>query len=226
MPDKGYFLAAEAGVPAMDYDLLVSTLRVGMPWATYLDIFPTLSADDYYRTDPHWKHERLALTAAVLADGMGRVLTWDPVIGVATDSFSGTYAGQSALPMDSDTLCFTTCAALDACTVFNAETGKPAAMFNLSKAQGRDPYEMYLEGPVSLITISNPAVTDGSHLIIFRDSFGSSIAPWLAEAYSTISLVDIRYMNPALVGNMVDFSDADVLFLYSTSVLNHSETLK
>jgi len=48
----------------------------------------------------------------------------------------------------------------------------------------------------------------------------------LAQSYAKVTAVDIRYMMPAMVGNFVDFTDADVLFLYSSTVLNNSITLK
>ena len=60
---------------------------------------------------------------------------------------------------------------------------------------------------------------------IFRDSFGSSIAPLLSEGYAKITLVDIRYLRADLLERFIEFKNQDVLFLYSTSVLNHSETL-
>ena len=55
---------------------------------------------------------------------------------------------------------------------------------------------------------------------------GSSLAPLLASGYAKITLVDIRYISPNLLGRFVDFGGKDVLFLYSTSVLNSSELLK
>ena len=79
--------------------------------------------------------------------------------------------------------------------------------------------------PVPLITIENPNYKSDRELIIFRDSFGSSIAPLLAGGYAKITLVDIRYLRADLLDRFIEFKNQDVLFLYSTSVLNHSETL-
>ena len=62
--------------------------------------------------------------------------------------------------------------------------------------------------------------------MVVRDSFGSALLPLLAQSYAKVTAVDIRYMMPAMVGNFVDFNDADVLFLYSRTVLNNSITLK
>ena len=96
----------------------------------------------------------------------------------------------------------------------------------MEKAYGKDPYELFLSGALSLITIENPNATTDKELVIFRDSFGSSIAPLLVEGYAKITLVDIRYISSDIVGNFVDFDNQDVLFLYSTLILNNSVTLK
>ena len=50
--------------------------------------------------------------------------------------------------------------------------------------------------------------------------------PLLVEDYAKITLVDIRYIYSGVLGNYIEFEDQDVLFLYSTLVLNNSETLK
>jgi len=63
-------------------------------------------------------------------------------------------------------------------------------------------------------------------LILFRDSFGSAIAPLLVQGYRSITLVDIRYLSSAMLDRFIDFYGQDVLFLYSTIVLNNSETLR
>ncbi|MBR6635258.1 MAG: hypothetical protein IKL41_06515, partial [Clostridia bacterium] len=79
---------------------------------------------------------------------------------------------------------------------------------------------------ISLITIDNPNAKTDKELVLFRDSFGSSIAPLLATGYSKVTVVDIRYVQSAILGRFINFENADVLFLYSTLVLNNSETLK
>ena len=48
----------------------------------------------------------------------------------------------------------------------------------------------------------------------------------LAEGYASVTLVDIRYISPQMLGQFISFTDQDVLFLYSTSVLNNSEAIK
>ena len=62
--------------------------------------------------------------------------------------------------------------------------------------------------------------------MLFRDSYGSSLAPLLLQSYSKVTLVDIRYLHPDQVGSYVNFQDQDVLFLYSTLILNNGRSLK
>ena len=62
--------------------------------------------------------------------------------------------------------------------------------------------------------------------MIFRDSFGSSIAPIMSTAYSEIVLIDLRYIMSESLSEYVDFENADVLFLYSTLLLNNSMSMK
>ena len=78
-----------------------------------------------------------------------------------------------------------------------------------------------------LLTISNPDCKTEKELILFRDSFGSSLAPLLIAGYSKITLVDLRYISTDILDDFIDFTKAqDVLFLYNTQILNNSYMLK
>ena len=72
-----------------------------------------------------------------------------------------------------------------------------------------------------MITIDNPNAATDKELVIFRDSFGSSLAPLLVEGYAKITILDARYLNEAMIGKFVEFDDQDVLFIHCTSVINN-----
>ena len=97
---------------------------------------------------------------------------------------------------------------------------------DVTKADSRDPYEMFVCGNDPLVIIENPNATTDKELIVFRDSFGSSIAPLLTTGYSKVTLVDIRYIQSGMLGGFLKMKDQDVLFLYSTLVLNSSTSFK
>ena len=226
VPDKSYFLADKGGYLKMDYEKLVSEMKDKMSYAQYIDIMNTLEISDYYKTDTHWRQEKLLETAAALAKGMGVSLSGQYRENTLDNPFYGVYYGQAALPMPSETIKYLTSDILDNCIVTNYETGKKTTVYDMEKAYGKDPYQMFLSGSISLMAIENPNAKTDKELIIFRDSFGSSISPLLVEGYAKITLVDIRYIVPDYLGRFVNFEGSDVLFLYSTLVLNNSETIQ
>ena len=62
IPDKNYFIPEEPGYPALDYAHLEQLLQSGLNKDIhYLGMTPfdSLSLDDYYRTDLHWRQECL-----------------------------------------------------------------------------------------------------------------------------------------------------------------------
>lgn len=225
VPDKSYFLAEKHGYLSTDYEKLFHVMRNHMNYADYIDITGTLDITDYYKTDTHWRQEKLPETAAVLAEGMGTSISGAYTEYALDVPFYGVYYGQSALPLPPETLYYLSNDVLDGCIVTNHEDQTMGSIYNMEKKSGKDPYEIFLSGPRSLITIENPNCKSDKELVIFRDSFGSSIAPLLSEGYAKITLVDIRYLRADLLERFIEFKNQDVLFLYSTSVLNHSETL-
>ena len=228
IPDKGYFLARENGYPALDYTAMEQAYREAMPWASYADIKDLLTARDFYRTDTHWRQEKLlpAATALCQALGIPAPSQNDYQTATAESPFFGVYYGQAALPMEGEPISWLENKMLQNCIVTNFESGVTGKVYDLQKLQGMDLYEVFLSGPVSLLTIENPAVNNGKELILFRDSFGSAMAPLLVQGYEKITLVDIRYLSSNLLNRFIDFHGQDVLFLYSTLVLNNSETIK
>ncbi len=226
IPDKNVFLAKDAGVLFFDSEKLVQDMKAAMPYAKYIDIFPTLSIEDYYKTDSHWKQEKIEDTAEVLAENLGVNLKGNRTAVNSSLPFYGVYYGQAALRLEADKLNYLTSPTIENMTAFDGQNSKDIPVYDAERINGKDPYETFLSGPLSLVTVENPDADTERELIIFRDSFGSAIAPLLAEGYSKVTLIDIRYISIDYIGNFVDFENKDVLFLYSTAILNNSETIK
>ncbi len=229
VPDKNYFIAEENGYPALDYDRQMALILEHMPAGMkFIDIFDTLSIEKYYRTDTHWKCEDLKDTVEKIAVQMGfhDRMTYNNVNKVLTDAFYGVYSGQAALAMKPDTLTYIENAAINAAVVTDLDKNITGGVYYDDYKKELDAYAYFLNGSSSLITIENPLAETDEELILFRDSFGSSIAPWFIEGYKKITVIDIRYIMPEFLGNMVSFENADVLFLYSAGVINNSETIK
>ena len=228
VPDKGYYLGESSGHLTMDYEAMFAGFQTGMPWAEFVDITDTLCAQDYYRTDTHWRQEKLLDVAAKLSRALG-VTAPDAVDYTKTAlerPFYGVYYGQAALPMEPETMYVMESELLKDCTVLDWETGKYNAVYDLNKLESRDLYDVFLSGSRSLLTVENPNAATDRELIVFRDSFGSSIVPLLVQDYAKVTLVDIRYLQIDMLGRFLEFKGQDVLFLYSTLVLNNSSTIK
>ncbi len=224
IPDKNIFLSDLS----IDFNLFVKELLSQTKFMKYIDIFDLLSIDDYYKTDTHWKQESIIDIAKRLCGKMGISINCNLTENVLTDKFYGVYIGQIALPVKPDTLKYMTSDPIENCTVTSYDSGVPKKkiIYDLSLKNGRDPYEMFTGGSDALITIENENATTDKHLIMFRDSFASSLAPLMIEGYKKITLIDIRYINSDMLGSFVDFKNADILFLYSTLVLNNSLSFK
>lgn len=213
----------------MDYDTFIENFKNKVPFMEYIEIRDLLDADDYYKTDSHWRQEKITDIALRIAEKTGTELSLsDYEINTVSKPFYGVYSGQSGLNPKPDTIFYLTNDTIDNCKITyyddfgNAYEGK---MYDSEKAMGKDPYEMFLSGSKAIVEIENPNSESDKELVIFRDSFASSLAPLLASGYKKIILADIRYIKSYALEHFVDFSNSDVLFAYSTSLLNNSMSL-
>lgn len=225
IPDKSCFLAEDKYL-SMDYEYFMESVYAQTEFAKSIPIHEMLKLSDYYRTDTHWRQEEITDVAGHLAKVMGTELKQEYRVETLSVPFYGVYYGQAALPIEPDVISYCTNRVLEECNVFDYENDREIPLYDLSKAEGRDPYEMFLGGNISLVTIDNSNAGTDKELVVFGDSFARSLLPLMAEGYAKITLVDIRYLPSAYIGSYITFTNQDVLFLYSTSVLNSSITLK
>ena len=226
IPDKGKFLAEDK--LSLDYEGFEERFVSKIPFAKHIKISHLLKADDYYKTDSHWREECITPIAKALLSGMGKELNISFEEERIKEDFYGVYAGQSAFYEIKDGIVILKNEHIENAVVTSYDTGKPLikAVYTLENLQSADPYEVYLSGADALLTIENSLGKGKGELIIFRDSFASSLTPLLISEYEKITLVDTRYIAPSQIANFVDFEGADVLFLYSTSIINNSSMLK
>lgn len=231
IPDKNYYIAKKNGYPSIDYEAFVNKFKAELnPNIKYINLFESLSIDDYYATDIHWRQEKIEDIVNKLATEMDFKTGNTQYTENKLEGFYGVYYGQSALPMSSEELIYYT-QNNEGITVkllneqYSAQgitKFEEVEMYNLEKYTGTDPYDIFLHGPKQLIVIENKNASSDRELVIFRDSFTSSLAPLLVESYSKITLIDLRYIaNTFIKDEMVQFKEnQDVLILKSVDVLN------
>ena len=226
VPDKGYYLADAAGALSPDYDALYARMAESLPWAELIDLRDSMSIDSYYRTDTHWSQEAILPAADKIAAALGvTVPEFDRVVTLEKP-FYGVYYGQAALPMEPDRIHYLTNSVLENCTVQCHDNGLTSKVYDMTKLDSKDLYDVFLSGGAAVLEITNPAGQAGKELIVFRDSFGSAMVPLLLNDYAKVWVLDTRYVSPAMLGHFVEFAEQDVLFVYSTLILNSSSALR
>lgn len=224
--DKNAYLPADSGRLTMDYAAIEAQFSEALDAMAVIPLGDTLRLEDFYTTDPHWRQESLTPVAKRLGETMGFSYEEPKLTYHTLSPFYGAYYGQSALPIPADTLCYGTNEWLEGCTNHDLEKNTVTKLYQPELISGMDGYDVFLGGASALQVLENPSGTTGRELVLFRDSFGSSIAPLLLTVYDRVTLVDLRYIQTDYVGAFVTFTDQDVLFLYSTLILNQAEVLR
>ncbi len=225
VPDKSSLL--EGNFPTLDTGLMDRLYGEALPFANPLSLRGLLTLEDYYLTDTHWRQEALIPVAQHILKEMGRDTSL--LNGNFKENslypFLGVYAGQSAMAPAPETIFYLTGGYFDGLSVIDLETHAPMLLYDPQGCDERDLYTMFLGGGKGLIRIDNPSAPEGE-LILFRDSFGSSMAPLLTSAYSRVYVVDLRYVHPDVLGRFIRFNGSDVLFMFSETLLNNSQGLR
>ena len=229
IPNKGYYIADKNGYLTIDYDRIAGIMKQNIKNIEYIDLSKELTAEDYYRLDIHWRQEKIIKIADLLLKEMGNdVKASDSVYTEKKlHPFYGSYCGHAALKLKPEDIIYLTNKTIEDASVFDYEDNSRHKVYDEDLFNGTDSYDVFLSGAKSLITVYNENYKNGRELLLFRDSFGSSIAPLMLEGYSKITLIDLRYISTDLLEKYIDFSqDQDVLFLYNTQILNNSSMLK
>lgn len=225
IPDKNRFLAKENGYPSFDYATLYSMVDEKLSCMTKIEIDSLLNFDCYYKTDSHWRQEKISPVAEKICQSMN-VKFKKAEKQKSFGEFYGVYYPRLSLNVAPDELIATENEAISKSKVYIYDTDKTVSIYNEEKFKGNDPYEVFLSGSVGMLSIDNPLGEKDKELVIFRDSFSSSLAPLLLSSYSKVILVDIRYVTPSYMASLLEFENQDVLFIYSTMLINNSELLK
>jgi len=231
IPDKNFFLAQPNGFLALDYDQMMRIIHSQMSSHTFIDLFDVMNLDSFYRTDIHWRQEAISPVAQRLADSMGvSIPAHESFTAHSLFPFYGSFHGHAALPVRADTLIYLTNQYTDQAVVYildnQMQLVRIDGVYQPELFGGMDSYDVFLAGAQAIVTIDVPNADTDRELIIFRDSFGSSIAPLLLGGYSRITLVDIRYIPTRMLPDFIEFYDQDVLFLFNTTLFNRPGLLR
>jgi len=225
IPDKSYYVK-DSFSSYLDHDAMMKTISpLVSEKITPISLADQLSIEDYYRTDLHWRQENLDGVVARMGDTMGFSIDWKKFSPQTSQDFIGSYR-RVLDSLSPETFTYLKSPDTDATQVSLYGQSQPTSVYDTSKLASKDPYTVFLSELSPLTVLKNPNAEQTRRLVLFSDSFGTSFAPLLLEAYSEITIVDLRFMASSLIPEYVNFKDADVLFLYSAQIVNNSHLLR
>ncbi len=190
------------------------------------EAFEASSEPTFYYSDHHWNSTgtELAYRAYCRAAGL-EPAAQEAFTYTQYGHFHGTTYSRSGLPfVREDTLICAEPKAAVTLTIREDGAEYDHLIFP-EKAETYDGYAVYLNGNHGMLTISNPEAAGGT-LLVFRDSFASSLLPYLSANYARITAVDVRYYPGSFRDAMEEAGEADqILFLYSLDSLANDTSI-
>lgn len=185
-----------------------------------VDVYGSLSAHDteyiFYRTDHHWTSLGAYYGFQALGDAWGLPcpsLSSYERETVSEDFYGTTYSssGFSWVPPDSMELFVPE----DGVVVTTYANGQPeeAEMYEEDFLQRKDKYSLFFGGNTPRLEIETKA--EGERLLVIRDSYADSLAPFLTESFSHITMLDMRYFKGSVQQFIAENGYDRVLVIYS-----------
>ena len=180
------------------------------------------SDDCFYRTDHHWTTMGAQRAYEGLMAGMGLTEAFTSgELHEVSDSFYGTTYSSSGAAWVAPDHIYTYVpegGTMGHITVTGYPEGAPidSSLYHPEKLEVKDKYAYFLGGNQPLCVIQNPDAPNGK-LLVIRDSYSDSLAPFLAEQFQEVHLFDLRYNNMSIQQYVADNSIDQVLVLYSVS---------
>lgn len=225
--------------PNPDQKGLIESIYQRLPGLTPLDVYNVLYTQRneyiYYRTDHHWT----TLGAYYAYEACAKkLLGSNPVpmdafdIEHVTDSFLGTlYSKVLYNDITPDTISLwsydggATVTRMDVRETLD-KTVSYDSIYRREYLDVKDKYSVFCGNNQPIVSIYTDASLSRSNdrkLLVIKDSYAHSMAPFLAEHYSEVTMTDLRYINVPLQ-EVMDISQYDqILLLYNFSTFSNYE---
>ena len=176
----------------------------------------------FYKTDHHWTSLGAFYGANAIFEAMGleRLKLEDYTPTTVTEDFNGTTFSSSGVRwLRPDSI--QTYIPEDGVKVTGYYTGKPedSSLYHGDFLEKKDKYSYFLGGNQPLCVIESEK-NDGPKVLVIRDSYSDSLAPFLTERFSEVHLFDVRYnmMSPSQYVQANDIDQVIVLYSFNNFV--------
>lgn len=201
----------------IDEDVIVKDIQSSLTkQMNYVDVFQTLRnhslEDIYYKSDHHWS--ALGSYYGYIAFQKERHQEPTPLgtKELIKSNFLGSlYARSKASWYPGDTL-YAYKNLVDVQATYDGL--QRDTLYIDENAKKRDAYTYFMDGNHAEVNVTTTS-TKKEHILIVRDSYAQSFAPYLANDVSQITLLDLRYYKGNISEYIQEHQVDEVLFLYS-----------
>lgn len=184
----------------------------------------------YYRTDHHWTARGAYYAYVAFCEEKG--ITPTPLSAyrrLQFDGFLGTLYAEHGQPQDMknnpDYVEAFVPNGINEETVYDSNGNKTADLAvvytGADKYSAGNKYLAFIGGDQPLIEIHNPKITDGSSIVVIKESYGNAFVPFLVDSYQHVYVIDYRKWSGSLADFVTERGIDDVLFL---NVINATST--
>lgn len=171
----------------------------------------------YYRTDHHWTVKGAYYGYRLYGESMG-FKPWEEerfVKETVTSDFFGTIESKVKVPMKSDDISLYLPKEPQTNRVFYDGLPKEYnTLYNREALNGKDKYSVFLDGNHGWTKIVNDKAPLKRRLLIVKDSYAHSFAPFVVNHFEEVHMIDLRYFNMKPSDFIRSQGITDVLVLY------------
>jgi len=217
LPDK-----LPCGLQNVDELAVIQNLYAGLREVAVCDVAPVLLAgggeDMYYRTDHHWTSAGAyaACSAYVEQQGVEPAALGSVALRHTVDGFYGTYYSKvKRVGIQPDTIVWYDIPVRGV----QIDGQEVSGLYDLSKFDERDKYAAFLHSNNGLTVIRAAEEPKGepTRILLVKDSYGNSYAPFLALYYDEVYVVDLRYASGLSdLLEQVSFDEIHILYGFSS----------
>lgn len=200
--------------PAANQEEWLAALYARASRVRPVDVLPAMRKLDgdalYYRLDHHWTAEGARVAYEALAALWGQPVAM-PSETLRAEPFYGSYFARAPAPFcQPDTLTFDVYGDV---TLRIGEEVKPL-LYSPEALEGRDKYAALLWGNHGALVLENADAPPGT-LLVLKDSYANALLPALAQHFSRVVAVDLRYFT----GNVTELAMEvdEILCLYGVT---------
>ena len=226
-PSTGYICENILPTLHMTYrdDEVFDQIKEALPSADFVDVRDSFKSEYasgnqiYYKTDHHWT----AYGAYTAYRELGSALGYTPHAEgdyeiTAYPGFYGTTYSSSGFwltPSEGIEVWDNTANNVSVKITDGGEIIEQDDMFFYSHLDEDDKYPVYLDGNHPYTVIKNPSADSSKKLMVIKDSFAHSLVPFLADHYSEIVMIDLRYYTDPVSDVIKSEKIDEVLVVYS-----------